>query len=265
VVFRRGPLPASHGSASTTSTTAGAATATSTIATSTIATSTIATSTIATSTSTPKASVPPKATTRSRSTTPAKSTTTAPTTSTTVAPATTPPVDPRLVCTVALFRPGASAVTTAAIGYSSGTTNSVIVTNGYDTPPPLASSSDDGPGNNMNQMPGGVSRVDVLPDGSGCRTQWTTPLRLKTAPILSTTTGLIYGYTQDPVRAATGTYVWYFVAMDDATGRVVWQQRTGAGSTKNDNGEPTILGADGVLYQAVPLGLVWMRDVSQQP
>jgi len=190
------------------------------------------------------------------------------TTSTSVTPeATTPlvPADPRLVCSVGLFTPGASAVTTTPIGYSSGDINSVIVTNGYDTPPPLASPYDDGPGNNMDPMPGGLTRVDVLAGGSGCRTQWTTPVRFKTAPVLSTATGLIYGYTQDPARAATGTYVWYFEAVDYGTGRVIWEQRAGAGSTKNDDGDATIDGADGVLYQTVPLGLVWMRDVTQQP
>ncbi len=171
----------------------------------------------------------------------------------------------RLLCRVPLFTPGASAVTSAPVGYSSGDTNSVIVANGFATPAPLASPSDDGPGNNMNQMPGGVARIDVLADGSGCQTQWTAPLRLKTAPVLATTTGLIYGYTQDDVRAATGSYIWYFAALDYPTGRVVWRQRAGAGSTKNDNGQPTILGANGVLYQTLPLGLTWMRDLAQHP
>jgi hypothetical protein len=166
---------------------------------------------------------------------------------------------------VALFSPGASAVTTTPIGYSSGTTNSVIVVNGFNTPSVLTNPADDGLANNMNQMPGGVSRIDVLPDGSGCQTRWTTGLRLKTAPVLAGTTGLIYGYTQDEVRAAVGSYIWYFAALDYPTGRIVWRQRAGAGATKNDNRQPTVLGADGVLFQTVPLGLVWMRDLAQQP
>lgn len=193
--------------------------------------------------------------------------TTTMTTSSTVPGEAPPPTtgDPRLVCSVALFSPGASAVTTAPIGYSSDGTNSVFVTNGYGTPPPLAGPSDAGPANDIGQMPGGMTRVDVLPDGSGCRTVWTAGLRLDTAPILSTTTGLIYGYTQDPVAAASGNYVWYFVAVDERSGDVIWQQRAGAGSTKNDDGLPTVVGANGVLYQCVPLGLVWMHDVGQHP
>jgi hypothetical protein len=170
---------------------------------------------------------------------------------------------------VALFSPGASAVITAPIGYSSGDSptdaNSVIVVNGYNAPPALASPTDGGGANNINQMAPGVARIDVLPDGSGCQTRWTAPVRMKTGPVLSTTTGLVYGYTEDEARAATGSYVWYFVAVDYRNGRVVWRQRTGAGSTKNDNRQPTMVGANGVLYQTLPLGLEWMRDVAQRP
>jgi hypothetical protein len=117
----------------------------------------------------------------------------------------------------------------------------------------------------MATMATGLARVDVALDGTGCQTAWTVPLRLKTAPVLSTTTGLVYGYTQDEARAAAGRYIWYFVAVDYRTGRVTWRQRSGAGGTKNDNRQPLVLGANGVLYQTLPLGLVGMRDVAQRP
>lgn len=185
--------------------------------------------------------------------------TTAPTTT---VPSGTPPVitDPRLVCEVGLFTPGDSAVTSAPIAYSSTSgptasgfagTDSVIVANG--------------PANSIGQVATGLTRVDIAADGSGCQTAWTTPLALASSPVLSSTTGLLYGYTQDPARAAMGTYVWYFVAVSFQNGSVVWQQRAGAGATKNNNREPLTLGANGVLYQSVPLGLVWMRDVNERP
>ncbi len=173
--------------------------------------------------------------------------------------------DPRLVCAIPLFTSGSSAVASAPVGYASGDTNSVIVANGYNAPATLTDPSDNGPANDINQMAAGVSRVDVLPDGSGCRTEWTTALRLKTAPVLASGTGLLYGYTEDEGRAAAGSFIWYFVAVDYRTGRVVWRQRAGAGSTKNDNRQPTMMGANGVLYQTVPLGILWMRDVAQRP
>jgi hypothetical protein len=216
----------------------------------------------------------PVAATTTTTTAPGATTTTAATTTTTGPPATTgtvppaalgTPADPRLACRVPLFAPGASAVESAVIGYSSGTTNSVIVANGFDAPPPLADPSNGGPDNSIDGMAPGVSRVDVAPDGSGCQTVWTAPLRLKSSPVLAGATGLVYGYTQDESRASNGTYIWYFVAVDYRNGRVVWQQRAGAGSTKNDNRQPMILGPNGVLYQTVPLGLVWMRDVANRP
>jgi hypothetical protein len=193
------------------------------------------------------------------------------TTSSTASPLTTTTTpaaivtDPRLVCTVALFTAGASAVTAAPIGYSAADAASVIVANGANTPPPLANPADDGPANNMAPMASGLARVDVALDGTGCGTAWTVPLRIKTGPVLSTATGLVYGYTQDEGRAAAGRYIWYFVAVDYRSGRIVWRQRSGAGGTKNDNRQLLVLGANGVLYQTLPLGLVWMRDVAQRP
>jgi hypothetical protein len=151
------------------------------------------------------------------------------------------------------------------MAYSAVDAASVVVANGQNAPPPLASPADGGPANDLTPMTPGVSRVDIALDGSSCSTVWTMPLRLPSGLVLSSTTGLVYGYTQDVDRAAAGSYIWYYVAVDYRTGRVLWRQRAGAGSTKNDNRQPLTLGANGVLYQPVPLGLEWMRDVAQRP
>jgi hypothetical protein len=269
LVFLRGPLaatPGRSGGATTTSPTTAGVASTATVSTgalSTAAPSTAAVSTAAPSTAAVSTGAVSTGAVSSGAGTTSPTAAASPvvgSASGTVAGGTS-----RLVCSVPLFAAGASAVTEAPIGYSSSDGNSVIVANGYNTPAPLASPTDGGPANDINQMASGVTRVDVLPDGSGCRTQWTSTVRLETGPILSSPTGLVYGYTEDEIRAATGSYVWYFVALDFRTGRVVWRQRAGAGATKNANREPTMVGANGVLYQAVPLGLVWMRDVSQRP
>lgn len=239
LVFYRGDL--STIPARSTTTTAGAAP--STTSTTTSATKTVTTKTVTTPTSGPTTTVPSAVT------------------------------DPRLVCTVGLFTPGDSAVTSAPIAYSSSQSSassgsgvdSVLVANGLNALAALPSPSDDGPANSIDQVATGVTRVDIAPDGSSCQTVWTIPLALTSSPVLSTSTGLLYGYTQDPARAASGTYVWYFVAVSYQTGNIAWQQRAGAGSTKNNSRQPLILGANGVLYQSVPLGLVWMRDVGQRP
>jgi sugar lactone lactonase YvrE len=174
------------------------------------------------------------------------------------------PAGSRVVCRVPLFSPGASAVNAAPIGYAATGVASVIVANGFNAPAPTKAAADiNGSANNLNQMAPGLTRVDVTGDGSGCTVAWSDQLRFKAPPVLSTATGLAYGYSQDEQRASAGSYIWYFVAVDYATGRVAWRQRAGAGGTKNDNQAPTSIGAAGTLYQSVPTGVVWMRDVGQ--
>jgi len=171
--------------------------------------------------------------------------------------------DPRLLCRVPLFIAGASAVNAAPIGYDSESGDSVIVANGYGAPGVVAGSGDvNGPANNMSGMAPGLTRVDLPADGSACQVGWTLPVRMKSGPLLSSATGLLYGYTQDEQRASRGSYVWYFVAADYRSGRIAWQQRVGAGGTKNDNFLPLSLGPDATLYQVLSQGVVWMRDVA---
>lgn len=169
----------------------------------------------------------------------------------------------RLVCRVPLFSPGASAADVSPIAHRNGAVNSIIVANDYNAPPiqlSLSPTDLNGSWNDMNSMAPGLERVDVLPGGSGCQKIWNAPIRIKSVAFLSTATGLIYGYTQDPELADQGTYVWYFVAVDYATGDILWRARAGAGGTKNDSYAPGSLGPDGTFYQSLQLGVVWMRD-----
>jgi hypothetical protein len=73
----------------------------------------------------------------------------------------------RLICEVPLFSAGASAAEDAPIGV--GDTIVVENTYGYDYT--------DYRGSRLRQLPGGLTRVDVRPDGSGCATVWTNPIR----------------------------------------------------------------------------------------
>ncbi|MFI1213509.1 hypothetical protein ACH4UV_38745 [Streptomyces sp. NPDC020802] len=83
---------------------------------------------------------------------------------------------------------------------------------------------------------------------------------MKAIPVLSTETGLVYGYGQDPELAADGTYVWYAQAMDFRTGKTVWKKRVGAGGNFNDRWLVGTLGPDGTFYQAVHDGVVAVKD-----
>lgn len=137
----------------------------------------------------------------------------------------------------------------------------MVVLNDYDAPPFQAAPTDiNGEFNDMNQMAPGVETLSVAEHGGGCPVQWTTPTRIKSVPVLSTATGLLYGYTQDPVLAAEGTYVWYFIALDYRTGAVIWRARAGAGGTYNDGYQAAVIGPDGTLYEGIQDGIATLRD-----
>lgn len=162
------------------------------------------------------------------------------------------------VCSIPVFDHGASANDIGMIGVRHEDMDSVVVLNDYNAPSvyiPL----DNGPLQSMNGMAPGVQRIDI-DSGGNCATRWTLPIRIKSVPVVSTETGLIYGYTQDEALAAEGTYTWYFVAIDYDTGEVVWKIRAGAGFTFNDSFRGAVLAPDGTLYQTTIFGNVILRD-----
>ncbi|MEW2395456.1 hypothetical protein [Streptomyces sp. NPDC046862] len=165
---------------------------------------------------------------------------------------------PQLVCTAPLFSSGASATEISMVGYVGDGTASLVAQNAYNEPP-INYPADDGPDNDMNGMSPGVQRIDVTSDGK-CETKWNTPERIKSVPVLSTQTGLIYGYGQDAEAAADGTYVWYVEALDFRTGEVVWKKRVGAGGGYNDMYQAGSLSPSGTFYQGVTDGVVTVKD-----
>lgn len=167
----------------------------------------------------------------------------------------------QLVCSTPLFSAGAAANDIGLVGDDADGRDSVIVLNDFDAPRFQAAPADvNGTFNDMDPMAPGVEKLTVADRAGACPVQWSTPLRIKSVPVLSTATGLLYGYTQDPGLAAAGTYVWYFAALDYRTGAVVWQARSGAGGTYNDDYKAATLGPDGTLYQGVLGGVATLRD-----
>ena len=114
--------------------------------------------------------------------------------------------------------------------------------------------------NNFTTMSPGISKFFVAGDGSGCHAEWTNPSRMTTVPVLSTATGLIYGYEQSKELANRGEYVWYASAIDYESGRTVWKARTGAGGIFNNYLRTTFLGPHGTMYQMVQGGVVIIKD-----
>lgn len=156
--------------------------------------------------------------------------------------------DGGLVCSVPVFGHGQSATDNSLIGYG----NSLFVENNY------------GYRNFLDQAPGasvvgGVTRLDVAEDGSGCTTAWTSPERSpSTVAKLSVPAGLLYLYTKEP--RADLIDAWYLTAVDAHTGRTVYKVLAGTGKSFDNNWAPITLGPDGTAYVGVVGGLVSIRD-----
>ncbi|MEU7649710.1 hypothetical protein [Streptomyces huasconensis] len=154
----------------------------------------------------------------------------------------------RLVCEIPVFRPGASTTDNSLITWG----DSLIVENnyGYENITSLTLGR---------SVVGGVTRIDVREDGSGCDTAWESDVRApSTVPKLSTANGLLYFYTKEP--NSLGVDAWYLTAVDFRTGETRWKRLTGTGIAYDNNWAPVTLGPDGTAYVGVFNGLVAVRD-----
>jgi hypothetical protein len=155
----------------------------------------------------------------------------------------------RKVCEIPVFEPRESATENTLIGVGS----SLIVENnyGYDL--------------FTNMMfgragAGGVTRIDVNQDGSGCTRVWHNPISSQTTvPKLSREHGLVYVYSKDP-SIGWGVDAYYLAALDFHTGEPVYEVLTGTGVSYDNNWAPITLGVDACAYVGVVRGLVSVCD-----
>jgi hypothetical protein len=153
----------------------------------------------------------------------------------------------RIVCTVPVFGKNASDTENSLIAAG----NTLIVENNYGYSGPAAT-----------ELGGttrpGFARVDVDAAGTGCTVVWTT--RSVSAPTvvpkLSLATGLVYTYTKPAVL----TDPWYWTALDERTGAVVWRILAGTGIGYNNNYAGLTLGPDGTAYLGTLGGIIELRD-----
>ncbi|MGW7066143.1 hypothetical protein ACWGII_01315 [Streptomyces sp. NPDC054855] len=149
---------------------------------------------------------------------------------------------------VPVFRSGASTTDNSLISWG----NSLVVENnyGYENITSLTFGR---------TVVGGVSRIDVREDGSGCDTVWESDVRAPSnVPKLSTANGLLYFYTKEP--NSLGVDAWYLTAVDFRTGETKWKRLAGTGIAYDNNWAPVTLGPDGTAYVGVFNGLVAVRD-----
>lgn len=156
------------------------------------------------------------------------------------------------ICAVPVFKEGASATDNSMIGWG----RSIILENNAGFKSAYEQSD-------WNAVAGGVVRVDVRPDESGCDIIWTSPLKVPSVvPKLSAATGIAYVYSFDLVTGADGkqTQDWSIVGLDFRTGRQVIKIPTGRGRKFDNNWASMSMAPNGDFYAGVTSGLVQVRQ-----
>ena len=120
------------------------------------------------------------------------------------------------VCKVPLFGNNNSGTEDSSIAFG----RSIVVNSTYGYPYPKYP---DGAGRSIpDKAPfvGGMTRVDVKPDGSGCQTKWTNTIRSAALPKLSTADNLIYTVERSgPSKKAGAVDSYQFVTIDWNSGQ----------------------------------------------
>jgi len=155
----------------------------------------------------------------------------------------------RLVCKTPLFEVGASATDNSTIGFD----RTLLVENNAGYQNAIVQ-------RDWSAVAGGIERVDIREDESGCDVVWQSRERSpSTVAKLSLQTGLAYYYTFDR-PAVDGDNQWYLTAIDVRSGETRLRVPTGTGRRFDNNWAPISLGPDGTAYIGVINGLVAVWD-----
>nr|WP_277628045.1 6-pyruvoyl tetrahydrobiopterin synthase [Arsenicicoccus dermatophilus] len=158
--------------------------------------------------------------------------------------------DGELVCSPAIFTPGASGTENSAMAHG----RTVVVASTYGYPYPALP---EGAGPSVPATAafarGGIERFEVAEDGSGCTRTWSAPVASAAVPRWSLADDTIYTVERPPVLGGTGPSL-HAVALDAATGRVV--SRTYVGGPLRDTLEMVgTITPDGVWWQGGVTGV----------
>jgi hypothetical protein len=146
----------------------------------------------------------------------------------------------RVVCTVPVFGKGASDTENSLTGMG----RSLIVENNYGYDLQKWNDVISGPagplpiGGDRSQVSSpGVARVDIKADGSGCKKVWTnkTVRAPSVVPKGNSRNGLLYFYENLKDAAVPDSDPWYWTAISQRTGKVVWKQMAGYGGLYNNH------------------------------
>jgi hypothetical protein len=106
---------------------------------------------------------------------------------------------------------------------------------------------------------GGMTRVDVRPDNSGCDVAWTNTVRSAAVPKLSVADGTIVTVTRhNPVNDQLGTTPadkFFYAAVDPGTGAVLTEQLIGATTASDPIQTAGTTAPGGTIYQGTVTGI----------
>lgn len=157
----------------------------------------------------------------------------------------------REICRVSMFRRGASATDNSMIGIG----RSILLENNAGYASAFAQKD-------WGAIAGGVTRVDIRPDESGCDMVWTSPLKVPSVVAkLSQANGIAYYYSVDP--APDGGQDWSVVGLDFRTGKQVLKIPTGRGRAFDNNWASLSIAPNGDLYVGVQRGLLQVRPAQR--
>ncbi|WP_030213556.1 hypothetical protein [Streptomyces bikiniensis] len=107
---------------------------------------------------------------------------------------------------------------------------------------------------------GGLTRVDIRSDGTGCATVWDNTLRSAAVPKLSTATNTLHTVVRDPLVPGTGgTGVldpYRYVQIDPETGRVTRSRQVGVGALYDTLQMAGTVAPDGSYLQGTVTGVL---------
>lgn len=160
------------------------------------------------------------------------------------------------VCKVPLFGANNSGTEDSSIAFG----RAIVTTSTYGYPYPKYP---DGAGKSIPESApfiGGMTRVDVRADGSGCEIKWTSPLRSAALPKLSTADNLIYTIERTgPNQNATAVDTYNFVTMDWNTGSVRSRRFWSFGLLSNPLQTAGSFGLDNSYWQGTMNGIIRVK------
>ena len=154
----------------------------------------------------------------------------------------------RLVCSVPIFESGHSVTDNSmiAIGRSIILENNAGFINAMDQ-------------SDWSNAGGGIVRVDVREDESGCDVVWKSSERSPSVvPKLSLANGVAYFHTYQ--QRDDGINDWFLMGLDFHSGETLFKLYTGSGKNFDNNWSPITLAPDGTAYIGTTKGIVALWD-----